>query len=737
MAITYGASPGTVITSFAMNETLAAQTQQTGNNTVVVSDTLVNAGNGQIGDGTDGIGDSYVGRLLIIDLGLSTEQIRFCTAEAAGTGTTRILTVSEDWDTNPVATTDTIHVPYEPADIENGGAGGGINLNSKTGLWELSNVLTLSSAGGGLQVTGGKGFEADDRGTNIAVIIQNTASAFVGYPNAAGRPIEGAVCPFYNNAAGEPSWQIQSGGSLRAYDTLFWSQVVSQQFEFANGNTSILKRVKWISATQELILYDVDLEDSGVSGRGGASEIVRVDAGTVFFGFVLANVQKLDSAADTTTETIELEGVVFVGVPGYVDVRQNKTWNLVDPVWDVTVYTQLTWTGTATGNELNERRSIKVTVQTAAGTKLQDALVNVYENTQLDDLVLELVTAATTGYAEGSFIHRKHATNSVTTTYGGHALQVGKWLYSPLVFTQAADDKFNGTITLALDPNIVQTTQATAITDGSGVTWNEDTNASAIIKFTGGVNTLAVGETVTGGTSGATGIVTEIVDGDSVAGTVHLKTRNATVFTAGGESLSSSGTWTGTLTASSEQSFSIWIDANAKSFQTLYDYLAARMTETTLSADGELIWEWCRDQQTQPLYLTGAGFSTERSYGKGIFIVNGGAGTVEKFTDDAGGTYVPPASATLRVTVTNQVGDVKQDVLVRFEESDGTLIAEGSTNASGQFSTSVPVADLPYNNALITTRRIDFEDKDTNINIPTSGFDIPIGLEPDIDVNLP
>ena len=162
MAITYSAGTGTLVTTHAMNETLGNQSQQTGNNQVVVSDTLVNAGNGQIGDGSNGIGDSYVGRLLIIDLGLSTEQRRQCIAEAAGTTTTRILTVHEDWDNNPVVTTDTIHVPYEPADIEDGGASGGITFNTKSGFFELTNVLTIQNTGG-LQVSSGVALEIDDR----------------------------------------------------------------------------------------------------------------------------------------------------------------------------------------------------------------------------------------------------------------------------------------------------------------------------------------------------------------------------------------------------------------------------------------------------------------------------------------------------------------------------------------------------------------------------------------------
>ena len=141
MAITYSAQAGTTITTSALNETGTAQTQQTNNNTVVVSDTLGNAGDGNIGSGANGIGDSYVGRLVIINPG-TTQQTRLCISEATGTTTTYILTVHEDWDTNPISG-DIVCVAYEPADIEDGGASGGIALGAKTGLWELSNTFTI------------------------------------------------------------------------------------------------------------------------------------------------------------------------------------------------------------------------------------------------------------------------------------------------------------------------------------------------------------------------------------------------------------------------------------------------------------------------------------------------------------------------------------------------------------------------------------------------------------------
>jgi hypothetical protein len=660
LGITYSAGTGTTITSFVMNETLGDQTQQSNNNTVVVSDSMTNLENGQIGDGTNGIGATYVGRLVIIDLGLSTQQVRMCTAETAGTGTTYILTVHEDWDTNPVTTTDTIHVCYELADVEDGAASGGIGLGSKTGLWELSNDLIVGDATNvaGLQIVNGAALETDDNGAAINSYVENNGYLFMGYEGAES-PINGGVCTAYNNAAAEPWMQFKSGSVAYIYDSFFWAQLVAQKLEMVSGAATYWWGSKIFSGTQELLAYDASFVECTISGRAaGTSEVVRVNSGTSSDGLVLSQVDTLDTVADTVTETIELAGVIFSGVTDLINVRNNKTWNMIDPVWNATTYTDFTWVGT-TSNEINDRRSVKAIIQESDGTKLQNALVIIHEETQLADLVLELVSD-TNGAVDGSFIYKKHSTGSTTTTYGGHALRIDKWLYTPFIVTQTSTEAVSGAFTLIDDSNIVQTTQATALTAGSGITWNEDTNPSSIIEFASGTGTLTAGDTVTGSTSGATGVVTDIIDGDSSAGTVHLKTRSATDF-SGTEGLSNGTGWTATLVSGSQQDYSIWVDGNSLSLQTIHDYFAALTSETTLTATGELIHEWGRDSQGRALYLSGSDFYTSRSYTKGVIVVNYGSGNVSGFNDDAGVDWVPPTQVTLTIEVIDEAGDPVQN----------------------------------------------------------------------------
>lgn len=89
----------------------------------------------------------------------------------------------------------------------------------------------------------------------------------------------------------------------------------------------------------------------------------------------------------------------------------------------------------------------------------------------------------------------------------------------------------------------------------------------------------------------------------------------------------------------------------------------------------------------------------------------------------------------LKVTVSNENGDLLQAMRVRFEESAGTLISDGETNASGVFSFNYNFSgNTPAN---IVIRRKDFEDFENPLTITVAGFDIPITMQADLDVNLP
>lgn len=719
MAITYSAGAGSAITSFLVTQALGDQSQQTGNNTIVIDNvpSLATGYGGNVGDGTLGVGDSYVSRRVMIGRG-GTVQERIVTSDVLGTGSTRILTVHEDWDTNPVATTDTADVFYEIADVEDGGAGGGISFATRTGLWTLTRIITVGDGTNpaGLDMHAGQALEQADRGVSDSLLVRNNGFLRFGYYSG-GLPISGGVMAITSAENDEPSQTFESGADVAFLDTLIWAQVATLSQISNTGAKVLYDKVKLLKATQECELYGDDIVNLSISGESKTTEIVRVDSATTCQALELVDIQVLDSAPDTTTETITLEGVVFSGVAGYVDVRQNKTWNLIDPVWDVTIFSQLTWTGTNTGNALNDRTSVKATVAESDGTLLQDAIINVYENTRLADLVLKLVTDVN-GYAEDSFIYLAHLTNIATATYGGHALQAGKWLYLPFIAAQSSSDRFAGTIVLSPDNNIVQTNQATALTNGSGVTWSEPTNATEIVDFTLGSGTLAVGMVLTFSPSGAIGTIRESASGDSVSGELYLDVRNATAI-ADNDTFSrtggTAGTFSGTYTNGSKQSFSISINGNSLSYQTVYDYIAALTTETILSATGELIWEWCRSAQSQALYAAGSSFYTEQSNGKGVYIYGISAGTLEYYTDDAGLTWIPPSTTTVTFTGMRDNTEVRV-----YKTSDGSAVAgieivTGGTADNRSFSWSeLATLDVYY--------KIFHEDYE---EIHTKGFVVP------------
>jgi len=728
------------VSSYAVHETLPSQSQNVGNNQITVSDDIQNiTGNNGNVTGTD-----YVGRLIILNLSgegsSGTEQTRYVTADAAGTGTTRILTVSEDWTTNPnTGTSDTIHVFYDMGDMDAVGS----YLNTRTGFYELSDAIVVGNGTvvGGLFVGNGDLVEIEDSksSTVYSLEVQSGGRLQVGYL-LAGSPVAGGYLTGINNSQGE-AWAIfESGSSGRLYDARFIASLNPLQFNCVNGSDVQMDNFSIFQGTDEGLYFDAVLANGSITGAATTTEPIRVDAGSSFDGVILIGTDGLHTA-DTTVATLSIKNCSWIGNNDYIVLANNKTWNVDNPTWGATTNSDFEDTAVSGSATINDRRTVDAVVQEADGTKLQNALVNVYENTQLADLVQELTTDVD-GVASGAFNYISHVWTTgtgATTTYGGHAVQAGKWLYLPFVTTQISTEFFNGTIVLNSDPNIVQTTQATAKSDGSAITWNEDTNPSAIFGFDTGSGTLLVGMILTF-SGGATGTITESKDGDSVSGVLHLKDRNATAIGAtdtfsrtGG----TAGTFSGTCNATVNpvQEFSVWIDAQTLSYQTVYDYLAAIQNETTLTADGESIWEWCRSAQSQPLYSTGSSFFTERSNSKGVIVVDGGSGTVDYFTDDAGVTWTAPSTVTVEVTVLDNLTGLGINLahVQLYLDDYSTVVMSTSTNASGLASVSYTyTVDEDVNGwaRQFDITATDYVQKDIGGTITDSGLSLTVRLDP-------
>lgn len=690
MAFTYSAGAGTQITTYCVEDTLPAQTDQTGSNTVVVTDDITTlAGATFLGDGTTGNGPgvTYAGRLVILRIGLSNEETRLCDLQTdLGGGATVAnswrLQVTEDWVEVP-AVNDTLDVFHTADDVETGSAAsGGVTFRTRTGFFEWSNELFVSGGTNkaGIQNLGELWEIVDSKSTTVAgLTVRNNGRLQSGYI-INEKAINGGYFTGINNADGEAGMEFLAGAEARLYDWRPISAVNNLSCDVNNGTNDIqVENFSLYRYTDEAILIDSEWRNGTITGAGNATDIIRLDAGTTFGdkdkGIVVIATDGLYDNG-TGTETITTREVTFVNNNNFIVLDDDKTWEMINPVWSVTADTDINDTAVAGTAAVTHQISIDTVVQTSAGTALQDALINIYENT-LDDLVLETTTDAD-GIAAGVFNYREMTWTTgtgSTTTRSGHSRQAGKWLYLPLTFAQASDALFDGTIVLAPDNNISETTQATAESAGSTVTWNEDTNPSELVAFTAGSGTLADGMIITYSPSGAVGTISTIMSGDSTAGEFHLHTRDATAigatqtFTRTG---GTAGSFSGTHTDASEQPFTIWIDGQDLAMQVIYDYLAAIQNDTTLTADGELIWEWARSAQTQPLYHSGSSFFTERSNSKGIIVVDGGAGTQDHYTDDAGVQYIPPVS----ISVTFDKMKDNSEIWV-FEAGTTTLIPGG------------------------------------------------------------
>lgn len=678
MAITYSAAQGTVIDSHLVEQLLPAQ-QDISNRVDLVATSALPSGTtgyqGNVGTGANGIGDNYVGRLIILRPGTATEEIRVIRAATFVTNRVQ-LTVNENWNILPAGVTDTVYVPYEPGDIEDGGAGGGINLNTKTGLYELSNTLTIQTDGG-LQILNGNALELDDRGNALALTVASTGWLYAGLA-ASGASIGGGITPSYNNTAGEPTVQIASGGHCRIYDTLLWSQLVPQSYECVAGNDAFFQDTKWLGLTQELTLYSATIRNCSISGRGTTSEIARFDSNSDVNGLVIASIQNIDSIANTTTETITLKNALFTGVPGYINVRDNKTWNMVNVVWRATSFANMTRTGTGSAS-VNISYSLDTSITDASGSAITSGRVFVYEGTTTDSLVVD-TTVDGSGNLSTSWAYQQYnwtAGTGSNLTYGNHIIRAYAYGFNPFVAAQTSNVAYNAPITLVTDNNISEPVAATAITTGSGITLERHATGETDIRplkvfyydaGTGSVPT--VGETVTSGS--ATGVVVEYL-GDAISGTLVVDNWNGTEFTnntaiTGGTSSFSALT----DTTGFYQEYTWEINASSNSLQVVYDYLAAKMTQSTLDAIFADVHRWGRTEQTQLLYNGASGYYTNRNVAltEGVWIANRGAGDVAYFTSDAGVQYIPPQSYQFELT------GLKDGTEVRIHEvGTGTVIA--------------------------------------------------------------
>jgi hypothetical protein len=118
-------------------------------------------------------------------------------------------------------------------------------------------------------------------------------------------------------------------------------------------------------------------------------------------------------------------------------------------------------------------------------------------------------------------------------------------------------------------------------------------------------------------------------------------------------------------------------------------------------------------------------------------VVGGGSGFSFNTTGGYSGTVTINTTVTLTVTVLDEAGDPVSGARVRIEESPGgTLVADGTTNASGIFTDST--YNFGGNQAVLTKVRLKgFKNFRTAGTIVSTGLSVGVTFQADTIVDLP
>jgi hypothetical protein len=386
------------------------------------------------------------------------------------------------------------------------------------------------------------------------------------------------------------------------------------------------------------------------------------------------------SEDDGVTQTLEVANHDFQANDRWLEIHDDKTWDLINPIGTIEESDMSDLTFPVDDlNSVNLQYSLDLTIQTAAGSGLQDSRAYIYEGLSGMNLPNQN-TSDTNGEVSDTILSKIYsyaaASGLTISSRGDFALKVYRYSYSPFVAALSVNAAISQPVILLPDVGIDAASSGDAVDNGLGIQVRNPTNPGTLLAFTAGAGALSAGDSIEDLTSGATGIYVELADGDLTdTGKIFLNTRNATAFASGNNLSKQGGGWTGTAGVGRDYSWEV--DCSGLSLQITYDYLAARMAQLNPSTIYRSAIEWGEDEQSQLVYFGVNGYYTERNVNltEGVYASNKGAGTIDYLTADNGYQYTPPVQYTL--SLVNLIEDSEVRI---YRDSDGTEL--GGTESS-------------------------------------------------------
>jgi hypothetical protein len=602
MAITSSAGDGVRITTAAKNGTVKSFT----GGKVRLEDPIGTGNNGNLE-----ASPTYTNRLILIDGGTGSGQVRFITAEdltpPGGDANDVDLDVSEDWVVNP-DNTSTFQISYVQGDVA---TVNGASVSSKTNVLEMTRELSVGTAGGGgafaflfFGIYQGVEGTDDTSATQPSIIVEDNGRLQLGYLQGA-TPVSGAIVTGFRNTADEDFIQINSGGIVRWYASVFRSWLQPLLFQMSASTTSDIDirdcLIVDLSGSMEWRIgtYGPDLT---VQGQTRTTDVLLLEDVALVDGILFTQMHGFDSLDDGLTETITVRNVNFTQNDRHVLVHDDKIWNFVNARgWEPT--------GGASGfitfevddlNEVNKKFRLSLVLSDTAGNKIQFAAIAVYEELTNQNIPPDNKTQSVFfGEAFADILTDKYtfpASVFTTASFGSFALRIYKYGKTPILAPLENDDEgVTLPITMVDDPAITEPDATQAIVTGAAsgsirverhATGETDPRPINVIRFTGGTDggdgAPSVGDVITGA-GGATGEIIELLGSATGNGFLVLELRNATAY-VDAETLTDTtqtNQWTATadLTPSPgvDLDFTWLVKGNSRSMTEIYDYLAAHM----------------------------------------------------------------------------------------------------------------------------------------------------------------